>query len=136
MKYTVCFINTISLEKVAATSLRVHCGPHASLLNGSCGLAAFNYPCGLPSFNDPCGFLQQSSTGYLRYTVLKGYTVIKKRNILWFPPRAFNQDPLENYFGQIRIQGVKNVNPTSNIQQSLNHFSNLSQSEIWYRIIR
>ncbi|GJQ69614.1 hypothetical protein Trydic_g6705 [Trypoxylus dichotomus] len=29
-----------------------------------------------------------------------------------FPTRAFNQDPLENFFGQLRQHGVRNINPS------------------------
>ncbi|KAI4454877.1 hypothetical protein MML48_9g00017621 [Holotrichia oblita] len=29
-----------------------------------------------------------------------------------FPTRSFNQDPLENFFGQVRQHGVRNINPT------------------------
>lgn len=28
-------------------------------------------------------------------------------------PRAFNQDPIENFFGQLRQRGARNVNPTT-----------------------
>lgn len=39
--------------------------------------------------------------------------MLKKKNINFFSPRVFNQDPLENFFGQIRQHGFRNVNPTS-----------------------
>lgn len=38
--------------------------------------------------------------------------LIFSRNIKYFHARSFNQDPLENYFGQIRQHRGRNINPT------------------------
>nr|XP_015839915.1 PREDICTED: transposable element P transposase isoform X1 [Tribolium castaneum]XP_015839916.1 PREDICTED: transposable element P transposase isoform X1 [Tribolium castaneum] len=47
---------------------------------------------------------------------LEGFCLIKnslqKLGFTHFPARAFNQDPLENFFGQIRQYGVRYTNPT------------------------
>ncbi|KXZ75664.1 Transposable element P transposase-like Protein [Tribolium castaneum] len=47
---------------------------------------------------------------------LEGFCLIKnslqKLGFTQFPARAFNQDPLENFFGQIRQYGVRYTNPT------------------------
>lgn len=39
-------------------------------------------------------------------------TALSKRNLPYFLPRSFNQEPLENFFGQIRMHRGRNVNPT------------------------
>lgn len=53
-------------------------------------------------------------TGWIR--TLNGFLTIRKilleKEYLSFVPRNFNQDPIENFFGQIRQFGVKNTNPT------------------------
>lgn len=49
-------------------------------------------------------------------STIKGFkliqTTIKQHGYDVFPTRSFNQDPLENFFGQIRQHGVRNINPT------------------------
>ncbi|XP_063911164.1 uncharacterized protein LOC135128200 [Zophobas morio] len=50
------------------------------------------------------------------YRTLNGFMIIKetltKLGYNFFPARAFNQDPLENFFGQIRQYGGRYTNPT------------------------
>ncbi|XP_063900839.1 uncharacterized protein LOC135120464 [Zophobas morio] len=50
------------------------------------------------------------------YRTLNGFMIIKetlkKLGYNFFPARAFNQDPLENFFGQLRQYGVRYTNPT------------------------
>ncbi|XP_049817860.1 uncharacterized protein LOC126264344 [Aethina tumida] len=47
---------------------------------------------------------------------LRGFIYLSKKllgmGFKFISPRSFNQDPLENFFGQIRSHGVRNVNPT------------------------
>ncbi|KAI4455727.1 transposase protein [Holotrichia oblita] len=49
---------------------------------------------------------------------LKGFKVIRHRlfqkGYKNFPARAFNQDALENFFGQIRQHDMRNINPSCN----------------------
>ena len=50
-------------------------------------------------------------------STLRGFINIHHRllgneDITSFPTRRFNQDPIENFFGQIRQHGGRNVNPT------------------------
>lgn len=40
------------------------------------------------------------------------------REIYFLPGRSLNQDPLENFFGQLRQKGVRNTNPTPTIFQA------------------
>lgn len=40
------------------------------------------------------------------------YSVLRNNNLRYFLPRSFNQDPLENFFGQIRLHRGRNTNPT------------------------
>lgn len=44
------------------------------------------------------------------FLILK--TDLKNIGFKWFNPRFLNQDPLENFFGQIRQRGGRFVNPT------------------------
>ncbi|XP_063913322.1 uncharacterized protein LOC135136087 [Zophobas morio] len=50
------------------------------------------------------------------YRTLNGFMLIKetlkKLGYNSFPARAFNQDPLENFFGQLRQYGVRYTNPS------------------------
>ena len=50
-------------------------------------------------------------------------TLVKKFNIRHMKTRNFNQDPVENFFGQMRQQGCRNINPTATLFH--NHFKTL-----------
>lgn len=39
---------------------------------------------------------------------------LRSIKFLTFTTRAFNQDPLENFFGQVPQYGVRNINPNCN----------------------
>lgn len=45
------------------------------------------------------------------YSFEKIHEVLLEKEISFFMPRVFNQDPIENLFGQIRAQGIRNINP-------------------------
>ncbi|KAJ8979994.1 hypothetical protein NQ317_016657, partial [Molorchus minor] len=43
------------------------------------------------------------------------YESLSKEGFSFLKPRVFNQDPVENFFGQLRQQGSRNINPTASM---------------------
>ncbi|KAL1488734.1 hypothetical protein ABEB36_014533 [Hypothenemus hampei] len=54
-------------------------------------------------------------------------------NIKFFMPRRLNQDPLENFFGQMRQHGGRNINP--NVPVFINHFKTLLVNNLVIHIL-
>lgn len=61
------------------------------------------------------GRLTPPSLGNLIFTV-EGFielaAILESKGLKYFLPRHFNQDPLENFFGQLRMHRGRNINPT------------------------
>lgn len=51
------------------------------------------------------------------------FKTLNEHDVTFFAPRAFNQDPLENFFGQIRQRAGRNTNPTCSLFK--NYFKTL-----------
>ncbi|KAI4458088.1 thap domain [Holotrichia oblita] len=43
------------------------------------------------------------------------FKAVQCKGVRYIRPRDFNQDPVENFFGQIRQQGVRDTNPTASM---------------------
>ncbi|KAJ8978461.1 hypothetical protein NQ317_002915 [Molorchus minor] len=43
------------------------------------------------------------------------YESLFKEGFSFIKPRVFNQNPVENFFGQLRQQGSRNINPTASM---------------------